>query len=81
MLVGFIFSAEIYTQFAPGSEANINHAGERKNKEGKPLREDRVQTSRASRTIDGIMTPYWFHRGEYRRRDWVYMLVGLWAWC
>ena len=47
--------------FAPGSEANIDHAGERKNKAGKSLREDRVQTSLASLTIDGIMTPYWFH--------------------
>ena len=47
--------------FAPGSEANIDHAGERKNKAGKSLREDRVQTSWASMTIDGIMTPYRFH--------------------
>ena len=47
--------------FAPGGEANIDHAGERKNTEGKSLREDRVQTSRASMAIDGIMTPYRFH--------------------
>ena len=47
--------------FAPGGEANIDHAGERKNTEGKSLREDRVQTSRATMAIDGIMTHYRFH--------------------